>query len=126
MSAMRIEFFDHPLQESRSRGDVHFNQLGLYVFEDRQRIAVGFDITPFRERPSIDVSIVNDTGMEQASLSIIEAMQTNFNLTMHLRESIPDLQYEIQAILYYRTADGDREVVDSTSRLFDLNEVGEQ
>ena len=123
---MRIEFFENPLQESHSRGNVRFNQLGLYVFEDRQRIAVGFDITPFRERPSIDVSIVNDTGMEQASLSIIEAMQTNFNLTMHLRESVPDHQYEIQATLYYRTADGDREVVDSTSRLFDLHEVGEQ
>ena len=123
---MRIEFFDNPLQESRSRGDVRFNQLGIYVFEDRKRIAVGFDVTPFRERPSIDVSIVNNTGAEEASLSIIEAMQSNFNLTMHLRDPVPDRQYNIQALLYYRTADGDREVVDNISRLFDLNEVGEQ
>jgi hypothetical protein len=123
---MRIEFFDNPLQESRSRGEVRFNRLGIYVFEDRQRIAVGFDITPFRERPSIDVSIVNNTGAEEASLSIIEAMQSNFNLTMHLREPVADHQYKIQALLYYRTAGGDREVVDKLSRLFDLNEVGEQ
>ena len=126
MSAMRIEFFDDPLQESRSRGEVRFNQLGLYVFEDRQRIAVGFDITPFRDRPSIDVSIVSEVAVQEASLSIIEAMQTNFNLTMHLREPILDHQYEIQAILYYRTDDGDRVVVDRMSRLFDLNKVGEQ
>ena len=79
---MRIEFFDNPLQGSRSRGEVRFNKLGIYVFDDRQRIAVGFDITPFRERPSIDVSIVNNTGAEEASLSIIEAMQSNFNLKL--------------------------------------------
>ena len=123
---MRIEFFDNPLQGSRSRGEVRFNKLGIYVFDDRQRIAVGFNVTPFRERPSIDVSIINNTGAEEASLSIIEAMQANFNLTMHIREPVPDRQYEIQALLYYRTTDGDREVVDSISRLFDLNEVGEQ
>ena len=123
---MRIELFNDPLQQSRSRGEIRFNKLGIFIFEDRQRIAVGFDITPFRERPSIDVSIVNITGKEEASLSIIEAMQSNFTLTMHLREPAPDRQYEIQARLYYRTADGDREVVDSISRLFDLNEVGEK
>jgi hypothetical protein len=123
---MRIEFFDNPLQESRSRDKVRFNKLGIYVFDDRQRVAVGFDITPFRERPSIDVSIVNNSGAEEASLSIIEAMKPNFNLTMHLREPVPDRQYEIQASLYYRSTDGDREIVDSISRHFDLNEVGEQ
>jgi len=126
MTIMRIEFFDNPLQESRSRGEVRFNQLGIYVFEDRQRIAVGFDLTPFRERPSIDVSIVNHAGVEEASLSVIEAMQARFNLTMHLHEPASNQNYHIKAYLYYRAASGERKVVDSISRQFDLINVGEQ
>ncbi len=126
MTTMRIEFFDNPLQELRSRGKVRFNQLGIYVFEDRQRIAVGFDITPFRERPSIDVSIVNHDGVEEASLSVIEAMQASFNLTMHLREPDSDPNYHIRASLYYRADSGEKKVVDSIIRKFNLINVGEQ
>ncbi len=122
---MRIEFFEDPLKEPHSREDVRFKQLGLYIFDDRRRVAVGFDITPFRERPSIDVLITNESGAEEASLSIIEAMQSNFNLTMHLRNPSQDQNYQVQAYLYYRTSDGIRQVVDRISRKFDLVSTGE-
>lgn len=126
ISDMRVEFFDNPLQEPRSREEIRFNQLGLYVFEDNQRLAVGFDITPFQDRPSIDVSLANSNGVEEASMSIIEAMQSNFSLTMHLPEQTSESLYQIQAILYYRTADGDRHVVDTIRRDVDMGKIGEQ
>lgn len=123
---MRVEFFDDPLEEPRSRNDVRFNQLGLYIFEDRKRIAVGFDITPFRQRPSINVSITDKSGAEEASLSIIEVLQSNFNLTMHLRTQDTENPYHIQAQLYYRSDRGELEIVDEISREFVLSTWGEQ
>ena len=47
-----INFYDEPPESSRSPEDVRLKSLGLYVHEDGRRVAVGFDITPFQERPS--------------------------------------------------------------------------
>ena len=115
---MRIEFFDDPLKGPRSREDVRFNQLGLYVYDDRRRIAVGFDITPFLERPSVEVTITNAAGEVAANLTVIEAMQPNFNLTMHLRDNPPADPYQIEAILYYQATDGELKMVDSMTKTF--------
>jgi hypothetical protein len=115
---MRIEFFDDPLKGPHSREDVRFNQLGLYVYDDRRRIAVGFDITPFLERPSVEVTITNAAGEVAANLTVIEAMQPNFNLTMHLRDKNPADPYQIEAILFYQATDGERKLVDSMTKTF--------
>jgi hypothetical protein len=123
---MQIQFFDDPGRGPRSREDVRFNQLGLYVYEDGRRVAVGFDITPFLERPSIEVTVVNEAGQPAASLSVIEAMQPNFHLTLHLRDDNPTENYQMQAELYYMSADGDRMVVDSVTKGFNALAPGEQ
>ena len=115
---MRIEFYDDPLKGPRSREDVRFNQLGLYVYDDRRRIAVGFDITPFLERPSVEVTITNAAGEVAANLTVIETMQPNFNLTMHLRDKNPADPYQIEAILFYQATDGERKLVDNMTKTF--------
>lgn len=120
-----ISFYDDPQQEGRGPQDVRLKQLGLYVYEDGRRIAVGFDITPFRERPSIEVTATNERGEQAGSLTIIEAMSPNFSLTMHLRDSDPTVRYEIRAVLYYRQDDEERMEVDSKETVLDLNEAGE-
>ncbi len=123
---MRIQFYDDPVGGAYSRDKVRFNQLGLFVYQDSRRIAVGFDITPFQERPSIEVSVKNSDGIESASLSIIEAIEPQFNITMHLRDPQPINPYTIEAILYYQSPDNDRVVVDKIARLFDSTKPGEQ
>jgi hypothetical protein len=123
---MRIQFYDEPVGGTYSRDKVRFNQLGLFVYEDGRRIAVGFDITPFQERPSIEISVINGAGIEAASLSVIEAIEPQFNLTMHLRDTKSINPYTIEAILYYRSLDNDRAVVDKIARIFDSTKSGEQ
>ena len=98
---MHIQFHDDPLSSPRSREEVRFNRLGIYVFEEGRRIAVGFDITPFLERPSIQVTIKNEAEEDAGSLHIIEAMEANFNVTMHLRDENPTKMYQIEAVIYY-------------------------
>lgn len=123
---MRINFYDDPLGGPRPREDVRFNELGLFVYDDRRRVAVGFDIVPFREPPSISVVVTNSNGVVAASLRVINAIQPNFNLTMHLRDEHPSDSYDIEAIIYYISSDGSRTVVDKITRNFDLSQPGEQ
>lgn len=122
---MDINFFDDPLQGPRAREDVRFNQLGLYVHPDGRRIAVGFDITPFRERPSIEVQLFNLLGEPAGSLTVIETLESNFHLTMHLRDRSPTSEYTVRATLYYATPEEGRMDVHTLSGTVDVTEAGE-
>lgn len=123
---MKIEFYEDPLKRGKPRGEVRFKQLGLYVHEDRRRVAVGFDITPFDERPCIDVFVVNSDGVPAGSMHIVDIMESNFTLTMHLRDEKPTDEYQVTAVLYYATPDTVPEEVDRRSASFDLRIVGRQ
>jgi hypothetical protein len=124
---MKVQFFDDPTRGPISREDVRFNGIGLYLYEDRQRVAVGFDITPFTERPNIEVSVINEEGTEVASLIVIEALQPNFNLTMHIKDPTESEIYEVEANLYYTSQDdGQRISVDSLKKSLNITQIGEQ
>jgi hypothetical protein len=121
-----INFFDDPLEAPRDPEDVRLRQLGLYVYDDGRRIAVGFDLTPFKQRPSLEVSAKNARGELAGSLTIIEALTPNFNLTMHLRDREPTDLYEFEAIVFYKEGpEGQRTVVDQRSTTVDVSQSGE-
>lgn len=124
-----INFFDDGIELPKEREDVRLKQLGLFVHEDGRRIAVGFNLTPFRERPSLDVTLRNDRGEEAGSLTVIEALSPNFNLTMHLRDREPTSIYSVEAIVYYLLRDGNkrkRQIVDRKEATIDVSTPGEQ
>ena len=123
---MEINFFDDPSEAPKSREDVKLNQIGLYLHEDRRRVSVGFDITPFIERPCIEVTAVNERGEKAGSLHVIDSLDANFSLVMHLRDKEPTDTYEIKAVLYYATPETDRVNVHTFTRTLDLNKIGEQ
>lgn len=123
---MQINFFDNPQESPRSREDVRLKQLGLYLHEDLRRVSVGFDITPFIERPSIEVTIHNANGELAGSLHVIESLDTNFSLNVHLRDKEPTEQYTVTATLYYATPESERMNVHSVTRPLDRTHVGEQ
>ena len=123
---MQIDFFDDPQKTPRSRTEVRINQLGLFIYPDGRRLAVGFDITPFLERPSIEVNIYNSRGESAGSLNVIETLETNFNLTMHLRDRAPTELYTIEAELYYLTTENERATVHRHQTSFDITKPGEQ
>lgn len=124
---MRINFYDDPFQEPRERGEVRFEQLGFFVYPDKRRVAVGFQLTPFRERPSIEVRIWNDNGEPAGELLVIEVLQTNFSLTIHLRDQEPTTIYRVEAVLYFKgDPDTEREVVHFVSTPFDMNVSADQ
>jgi hypothetical protein len=124
---MKVHFFEDPMRVPLPREDIRFNGLGLYMYEDNKRVAVGFDITPFQERPNIQVTVRDEDGLEAASLNVIETMHSNFNLTMHIRDAKATSLYEVEAILYYTALEnGDRLIVDRLQRTLNVNIIGEQ
>jgi hypothetical protein len=123
---MRIEFFDDPLEAPKSKEDVRIRKMGLYVFEDRRRVAVGFEITPFLERPSIEVDVTNGNGQPAGAMTIVDTSETNFTLTLHLRDSEPTDEYKLEAKLYYATPESDRADVHAMSTTFNVTRPGEQ
>ncbi len=123
---MEINFFDDPSKMPKSREDVRVNRLGLYLHEDQRRVSVGFDITPFIERPCIEVTAVNDRGERAGSLHVIDTLDANFSLVMHLRDKEPTKLYEIRAVIYYATPETERMNVHTFTRSLDRTKVGEQ
>ena len=123
---MRIQVHENPVWELRSREEVRFKRLGLFMYEDGRRFALGFELTPFQERPSIQVFVSDDSGNEKASMTIIEAMKPNFSLTMHLPEGAEQQNLKVTAVLYYELPDQGRFIVDNISVMLDASNPGEQ
>jgi hypothetical protein len=123
---MRIHFYDDPGGGPKAREEVRFNRLGLYMYPQKRQVAVGFDITPFLEKPSIEVTLTNEMGERAATLTVIEAMQPNFSLIMHLRDQVPSHRYQVEAILYYPSVEDGRQVVHQIEKSLDATQEGEQ
>lgn len=123
---MDIRFFDDPLQGPRAPEEVRILQLGLFIYPEARRLMFGIELTPFRERPSIDVRLTNGRGEPAGSLSVIETMTPNFSLNLHLRDRETVNPYELTAIVYYSAPDRDRTDIDQRTVEFDAFAAGEQ
>jgi hypothetical protein len=123
---MQIEFFHDPLQQPKAREDVRINQIGIFVHDDARRISFGLELTPFLERPSIQVSITNRKGKPAGALTVIETMTPNFSLIIHLRDDVETDPYELTAEIYYATPETDRQDVDRQTIAFKAAISGER
>ena len=124
---MDINFFDNPQEAPRAREEVRFKQIGIFVYEDLRRVAVGLELTPFRERPCIDIVVKNSSGVVAGTMVIIETLSPNLTLTMHLRDREPTAAYELTAQIYYDHPEQQaRDEYHSETIEFGVVEPGEQ
>lgn len=122
-----INFFDSGFELGKDRADVRLRNLGVYVYEEGRRVAVGFELTPFRERPSLEITATNARGEPAGTMMVIEALSPNFSLTLHLRDREPTEMYELEAVVYYPDEENDgRMVVDRKRAAFDATRPGDQ
>ena len=122
---MDIKFFDDPLEGPRAREDVRIRQIGLFRYPEERRFMFGIELTPFVERPSIEVLVINGAGEPAGSLHVIEALTTGFSLVIHLRDRATRNPYELTAVLYYTWPDRDRQEVERRTVTFDMDAAGE-
>ena len=89
----------------RARQDVRFTAVAVKPYPDGRRVKLNFALTPFEERPSVDMAVTNTEGREVASLSLIEAMDTQFDFTVHLRGPEPRGEHVVHLTLFYLESD---------------------
>lgn len=117
---MRIDFFDDPLETPRSREDVRLKQVSARVYPDGRRVLVTFDLTPFLERPSLEVTLTNGRGEPAGAMTVIETLERHFSLTLHLRDDEPASPYQLRAFLYYSSPATGKFIADSQITTFNI------
>jgi hypothetical protein len=84
------------------RDQVRLERITATPFADRRRIKVEVEVTPFRERPDLEIVIYDAAGRIVASSSVIASMQFKMEFNLHLRNmSDPAGDYTVQVQLYY-------------------------
>ena len=86
----------------------------------------GLELTPFRERPSVEVTLTNAEGRPAGSLHVIDTLTPNFSLTIHLRDDEITEPYQLTATVYYATPETERTDVHSETITFLASQPGEQ
>ena len=71
-------------------------------YTDGKRLRVVLELTPFLQRPYLELSLTDATGLVAASASIVEPMAWKLELTLHIRPADPATHsYLLAAVLSY-------------------------
>ncbi len=119
---MDINFFDNRADAPRMREDVRITRTRLEVSPEARRVAVDLELTPFIERPTIQLILVNENGGNAGRLTIVETLDRVISVVMHIRDETPTEQYQLRATVYYASIDEDmkQQVVDVLTQPFAL------
>lgn len=106
-----------------ARDELRFDQVSVQPYADGRRVKLLFKFPPFRDRPSVDAWVVNAAGEVVAAMSLIEAMEQEFDFTLHLRGPEPRGEHTLRLALFYLHDDQNpenRQVVDERAITFTL------
>ena len=68
---------------------VEIRNLEVEPFPDGKRVKVRVDLTPFLERPMVEVRILGSVGEVLAEATVVECADPSFSLTLHMRSLPP-------------------------------------
>ena len=83
-----LKFFDDPSESPRPPEQVRITSVRADVLPDGRRVLVSIALTPFLQKPDLDVTLLRNE-IEERSLSIVGAMESEFQITMHLPQADP-------------------------------------
>ncbi|RPJ02876.1 MAG: hypothetical protein EHM39_00870 [Chloroflexi bacterium] len=90
----------------RPRDEVRIESLTASPYPDGRRVHVEITVTPFRERPNLDITIISGDGQPVAATSAIEIMGFRVSFNLHLRGiDQPAGEYTVRVLLYYEDLD---------------------
>ena len=95
---------------------VRFRSLTAEPYPDRQRVRIRLSLTPFLERPNIEIELRDPQGAESGSVTVVESVEASLSMTVHLRDAPQSGEYRAVATLGYP----DHGQIDSTTAVFRL------
>lgn len=94
-------FFDNPNDPPVPPEEMEIRSLEVKPYEDGRRVAIDFEITPFQERPNLEINVHNEAGRQVSTLSVVEAIEHKMSFTLHLREESPGGEYLLTMEVFY-------------------------
>ncbi len=98
---MELNFFDAD-DVPQPKDKVRIESLTAEPYPDGWRVKLGIKVTPFQDRPSLEIQVTSYDGRPVARLSVIETMHKSMEFTVHIRGvSNPAGHYRASADLYF-------------------------
>jgi hypothetical protein len=109
-----IDFFEsHDVPQPRDK--VRIESVTATPYPDGWRVKLVIEVTPFQERPNLEIRVRSAAGRDVSQLSVIETMHRHMEFTIHIRGvASPAGSYTLGVDLYYgedRTTPQDRHEV---------------
>jgi hypothetical protein len=80
---------------------IRFRDVSTNIYPDKRRIRVKVGVTPFQERPNLELEAFNHTGESVASASVIGMNNPFMELTLHIRGELSPGDYVLKLHLRY-------------------------
>lgn len=80
---------------------VEIRELTADPLKDGGRVTVTFELTPFQQRPNIEIVVTNQDNKAVGSFSVVEAIDHKMSFTLHIREPKPQGTYLIEMQVFY-------------------------
>lgn len=87
--------------------EVRIRALRVDPLPNGRLVRVYLEVDPFQKRPNADLTISDNEGREVASTSIIESMDRNIEIRMHVRGAVREREYSLKAILFFAELEGE-------------------
>ncbi|HLY28086.1 MAG TPA: hypothetical protein VKQ72_17200 [Aggregatilineales bacterium] len=101
LALSNIDFFA-PSDVPQPPDKIVVEKLEAKPYPDGWRVRVSVDVTPFQQRPNLEIQVRSAEGRVVSELSVIETMIRHMEFTMHLRGlASPRGSYMLTASLYY-------------------------
>jgi len=78
-------FLADPNVERLPPADIRFLDLQAEPNPDGKRLRITLNMTPFQEKPNIELNLTDPAGVIAASVSIVEPVTWKMEITMHIR-----------------------------------------
>jgi hypothetical protein len=96
-----MNFFDNPDETPVPKEQVAIEQAAFEPLPDGRRVRVSVTLTPFLDRPNLDISLIAPDGRIASSLAIVEALERQMDFTLHIRDREALPQYTGRVELYF-------------------------
>ncbi len=80
---------------------MRFTELRVEPWPDGRRIRVHLTLTPFQQKPNLDVALTDASGNEAGQVAIIETAEHRIVFTMHIRSAQTTGPFTLTANISY-------------------------
>lgn len=95
-------FFMDSAEPPKPKDDVRITELSASPYPDGSRVRMILQMTPFLERPNLEIYARKEDGTIVAEMSVIETMTPKLEFTLHIR-GVDTIEghYVLRAELFY-------------------------